>query len=256
MDPFDYVSEYKQKMMTVTAIAYVKEACRCKGFVSTLLGPALRWLFASSRKPQKHAGDLYRITQGANETIGEFNTRLNNEKVAVRECEVSIAVEAFRRDLRYELDLYKQLTLHPCHSFEALQEKAAAAIRLEEDVLARASIPSTPSVSSTSAIEKSSRKQSIGKKEERYIPYGRGINRINNREENQQLHTLTEYGFTTCVRGILKALREMGDGVRWPRPPVEGQSWRKESKKKCEFNHDIGHTTEDCYTLRREIRRL
>ncbi|XP_074300187.1 uncharacterized protein LOC141631412 [Silene latifolia] len=48
----------------------------------------------------------------------------------------------------------------------------------------------------------------------------------------------------------------MGDGVRWPRPPVEGQSWRKDSKKKCEFHHDIGHTTEDCYTLRRKIRRL
>ncbi|XP_074315176.1 uncharacterized protein LOC141651358 [Silene latifolia] len=25
----------------------------------------------------------------------------------------------------------------------------------------------------------------------------------------------------------------MGDGVRWPRPPVEGQSWRKDSKKKA-----------------------
>ncbi|XP_074298333.1 uncharacterized protein LOC141629192 [Silene latifolia] len=48
----------------------------------------------------------------------------------------------------------------------------------------------------------------------------------------------------------------MADGLRWPRPPVEGQSWRKDSKKKCKFHHDIGHTTEDCYTLRREIRRL
>ncbi|XP_074271739.1 uncharacterized protein LOC141595673 [Silene latifolia] len=48
----------------------------------------------------------------------------------------------------------------------------------------------------------------------------------------------------------------MGDGVRWPKPPVEGQTWRKDSKKKCEFHRDIGHNTEDCYTLRREIKRL
>ncbi|XP_074290507.1 uncharacterized protein LOC141617221 [Silene latifolia] len=48
----------------------------------------------------------------------------------------------------------------------------------------------------------------------------------------------------------------MGDRVRWPRPPVEEQAWRKDSKKKCEFHRDIGHNTEDCYTLRREIRRL
>ncbi|XP_074278110.1 uncharacterized protein LOC141601712 [Silene latifolia] len=170
--------------------------------------------FASSRKPQKHAGDLYRIIQGANETIGEYNTRFNNEKVAVRECDVSTAVEAFIRGLHHESDLYKHLTMHPYHSFEAVQEKAAAAIRLEEDNLARASMPSTPSVSSTSAMEKSNRKQPTSKKEERYMPYGRGVNRIGNREENHQLFILTEYGFTTSVGGLLNALREMGDGVR------------------------------------------
>ncbi|XP_074297637.1 uncharacterized protein LOC141628383 [Silene latifolia] len=178
-DPFDHVSQYKQKMMTVTAVGHVKEAYMCKGFGSILSGPALRWLvslpnssistfadlvnaftqqLASSRKPQKHAGDLYRIVQGTNETIGEYNTRLNNEKVAVRECDMSTAVEAFRRGLHHESDLYNQLTMHPCHSFEAVQEKATAAIRLEEDILARASILSTPSVSSTSAMEKLSRK--------------------------------------------------------------------------------------------------
>ncbi|XP_074299840.1 uncharacterized protein LOC141631012 [Silene latifolia] len=48
----------------------------------------------------------------------------------------------------------------------------------------------------------------------------------------------------------------MEEGVRWPRPPMEGQSWRKDSNKMCEFHRDIGHTTEDGYTLRREIRRL
>ncbi|XP_074277904.1 uncharacterized protein LOC141601514 [Silene latifolia] len=178
-DHFDHVSQYKQKMITVTTIGHVKEACMCKGFGSTLSGPALRWLgsllnrsistfddlvnaftqqFASSRKPQKHAGDLYRIVQGANETIGEFNTRFNNEKVAVRECDVSTAVEAFRRGLHNDSDLYKLLTMHPCHSFEADQEKATSAIRLEEDMLARACIPSTLGISSTSAIEKSGRK--------------------------------------------------------------------------------------------------
>ncbi|XP_074283559.1 uncharacterized protein LOC141608107 [Silene latifolia] len=48
----------------------------------------------------------------------------------------------------------------------------------------------------------------------------------------------------------------MGDRVIWPRPPVEEQAWRKDSKRKCEFHRDIGHNTEDCYTLHREIRRL
>ncbi|XP_074291159.1 uncharacterized protein LOC141617932 [Silene latifolia] len=199
-NPFDHISQYKQKMMTVTVVGQVKEACMCKGFGSTLAGPVFRWFvslpnrsistfaelvnvftqqFACSRKPQKHVGDLYRIVQGAGETIGEYNT-----------------------------------------SFEAVQEKAAATIRLEEDILARPSLLNTPSVSSTSAVEKSGRKQ------------------------------------PTSIGGILKALREIGDGVRWPKPPVEEQGWRKDSKKKCEFHRDNWHNTEDCYTLRREIKRL
>ncbi|XP_074265914.1 uncharacterized protein LOC141588367 [Silene latifolia] len=259
--------------MTVTAVGQVKEASMCKEFGSTLTGPALRWFvslpnrsistfaelvnaftqqFASSRKPQKHAGDLYRIVQGAGETIEEYNTRFNNEKVAVWECDISTAVEAFRRGLHHDSDLYKQLTMHPCHSFEAVQEKAATAIRLEEDILARASLPNTPIVFSTSAVEKSGRKQPTSKRDEIYRPYGRGVNRI---EENQLLPTLAEYGFTVGIGGILKALREMGDRVRWPKPPLEEQAWRKDSKKKCEFHRDIGHNTEDCYTLRREIKR-
>ncbi|XP_074271045.1 uncharacterized protein LOC141594966 [Silene latifolia] len=177
--------------------------------------------FASSRKPQKHAVDLYRIVQGVNKTIREFNTRFNNENVAVRECDVSTTVEEFRRGLHHDSNLYKLLTMQICHSFEAVQEKAATAIRLEEDMLARARIPSTPSVSSTSAVEKSGRKKPTGKEEERYKPYGIGVNRIDNREENQQLPTLAEYGFTTSIGGILKALREMEHGVIWPRPPIE-----------------------------------
>ncbi|XP_074304482.1 uncharacterized protein LOC141639196 [Silene latifolia] len=117
-------------------------------------------------------------------------------------------------------------------------------------------MPSTPSVSSTSAMEKLGRKQPTRKKDERYKPYARGVNKVDNREENQQLPTLAEYGLISGVGRILKALREMGDRVRWPRPSVEGQAWRKDSKKKCEFHRDIGHNMEDCYTLRRDIRRL
>ncbi|XP_074271601.1 uncharacterized protein LOC141595535 [Silene latifolia] len=133
-NPFDHISQYKQKMMTVTAVGHVKEACMCKGFGSTLSGPTLRWFvslpnrsiytfaellnaftqqFASSQKPKKHARDLYIIVLGAGETIGEYNTRFNNEKMAVRECDVLTTVEVFRRGLHLDSDLYKQLTMHP-----------------------------------------------------------------------------------------------------------------------------------------------
>ncbi|XP_074314372.1 uncharacterized protein LOC141649585 [Silene latifolia] len=185
IDPFDHMSQYKQKMMTVTAVGQVKEACMCKGFGPTLTRPALRWFVSLPNRLISTFAEL-----GAGETIGEYNTRFNNEKVAVRECDVSKVVEAFRRGLHHDSDLYKQLTMHPCHSFELVQEKAAAAaIRLEEDILARVSLPNAPSVFNTSAVEKSGRKQSASKRDESYRPYGRGVNRI---KENKQLPTLAE----------------------------------------------------------------
>ncbi|XP_074299329.1 uncharacterized protein LOC141630401 [Silene latifolia] len=246
-DPFDHMSQYKQKMMTVTAVGQVKEACMCKEFGSTLTEPTLQCF--------QVAGSHKNMQETCSESSREQEKPLGNTTPdsTMREFDVSTAVEAFRRGLHHDSDMYKQLTMHPYHSFEAVQEKAAAAIRLEEDILARASLPNTPSVSSTSAVDKSARKQSTSKRDERYRSYGRGVNRV---EENQQLPTLAEYGFTTGIRGILKALREMGDGVRWPKPLIERQAWRKDSKKKCEFHRDIGHNTEDCYTLRREIMRL
>ncbi|XP_074283072.1 uncharacterized protein LOC141607624 [Silene latifolia] len=81
------------------------------------------------------------------------------------------------------------------------------------------------------------------------------INKVEERDDPQSLPKLNEYGFTTGMAGLLRALRQLGDKVRWPKPPVEGQAWRKDNKKKCEFHDEISHTMEDCYTLRREVRR-
>jgi len=162
-DPLDHVSQYKQKMMVSPATGPLKEAGMCKGFGSTLSGAALQWFvslpnksiatfadlvnafaqqFASSRKPEKQSSDMYRITQDFGETITEYMTRFNIEKVAIPGCDVTTAIQAFRRGLHRDSDLYKELTMHPCLPFDQVQTRAKAAMRLEEDHMYQRSIPS------------------------------------------------------------------------------------------------------------------
>ena len=42
-DPDDHVSQYKQRMFTIAIPRDLREACMCKGFGSSLVGPALQW---------------------------------------------------------------------------------------------------------------------------------------------------------------------------------------------------------------------
>ena len=42
-DPLEHIAQYKQRMFIVPITKDLREACMCKGFGSTLTGPALQW---------------------------------------------------------------------------------------------------------------------------------------------------------------------------------------------------------------------
>ncbi|XP_074300243.1 uncharacterized protein LOC141631477 [Silene latifolia] len=174
-DPLVHVNQYKQKMMVVIATGSLKEACMCKGFGSTLSRVALQWFvslpnksistfpdlvntfnqqFASTHKPEKQTSDLYRVVQRFEESTRDNLNRFNIEKVSILKCDVPIAVEAFRRGLHHDSDLYSELTKYPCTTFEEVQKKAVTFMRLEED----------ESMRDVYDTERTNRKITIGKK--------------------------------------------------------------------------------------------
>ncbi|XP_074291522.1 uncharacterized protein LOC141618320 [Silene latifolia] len=65
---------------------------------------------------------------------------------------------------------------------------------------------------------------------------------------------LTKYPCHTFEDVQAKTLRldNIGPVVRWPRK-VENPNPRRDNSKWCEFHMDIGHTTDDCFTLRKEV---
>ena len=92
----------------------------CKGFGSTLIGPALQWYinlptrsissfaglsdkfveqFASSKSLEKTSDGLYEIIQHRVEPLRDYIARFNHEKVAVPECSIPTVIFAFKRGL-------------------------------------------------------------------------------------------------------------------------------------------------------------
>ena len=117
----------------------------CKGFGSSLIGPALQWYtnlpnnsissfaqltdtfveqFASSRKLEKESDDLYGIVQRRGESLRDYVGHFNKEKVSITNCNIHTALLALRKGLHHDSDLYKELTKYPCRTMEDVLAKA------------------------------------------------------------------------------------------------------------------------------------
>ncbi|XP_074300317.1 uncharacterized protein LOC141631559 [Silene latifolia] len=230
--------------MVITATGSLKEACMCKGFKSTLSGAAL------SRKSKKHTSDLYRIEQGFEESTRDYLNKFNKEKVAIPRCDIATAIQAFHRGLHQDSDLFKDLTKHPCTTFDEVQSTAIAVMRLEEDSAPIRGVYDSGPVSKKAPVEK---------RNERPKPYSRSVNRVSGNSEGKSEVDLppkvSEYGFTTNLAGLFKALKELGRRVRWQKPPAKGYpSSRKDTGKKCEFHGSNTHDTDEYHSLRKEVK--
>lgn len=153
-DPDNHIAQYKQRMFTTAIAREFREASMCKGFGSSLTGPALQWFtnlpntsidsfasltdrfveqFASSRNLEKTADDLYEVIQRKGEPLRSYVGRFNKEKVSIPSCVTSTAISAFKRGLLPEGDLYKELTKYQCRTMEDVLSRAWAQIKWEED---------------------------------------------------------------------------------------------------------------------------
>ena len=127
-DPDDHVAQYRQTMLTIALPKDSREATMCKGFGSTLTGPAMQWYinlpsrsiasftilsdkfveqFASSMDLEKTSDGLYEILRHQAEPLRGYIARFNQEKVAIPECSIPTSISAFKRGLLPDGDLYK-----------------------------------------------------------------------------------------------------------------------------------------------------
>ncbi|XP_056843232.1 uncharacterized protein LOC130495754 [Raphanus sativus] len=248
----------------------------CKGFGSTLTGPALQWYinlptksiksfaalsdkfveqFASSRNLEKNSDDLYEVLQHRNEPLRSYIARFNQEKVATPQCNANTTISAFKRGLLPEGDLYKELIKYKCRTMEDVLSRAWAQVRWEEDVASKAkACPKYHQKSSkrtTNDRDEPSHPKSA--RETSNPSRGRYQHRPLPRSEGMMVSTWPDISHLAISKPeLIGVLRQMGPQVKWP-PKMKAAEANRYPKRWCEFHSDHGHTTEDCIALKMEV---
>ncbi|XP_031247982.1 uncharacterized protein LOC116105714 [Pistacia vera] len=238
-DPDDHIASYKQRMFTVSKPRPLREACMCKSFGSSLSDPALQWCtnlpngsidsfaqltdtfveqFASSKKLEKLSADLYRVYQRRGKPLREYISRFNREKISIPACNPETTVDAFRKGLLLDGELYKELTKLGCTAMEDALVWAVIQIRWEEDEINRT---------------------------------------IHSRYEPRRSDRKLEPGLidtATTLQHVVAIIKGLGSTVKCP-GKLHPEA-RRDTTKWCKFHNNHGHNTVDCIALRLEVAAL
>lgn len=157
-DPDRHMAHYKQRMFAIIVPEKVQETCMCRGFGMSLIGPALKWYmsipvksistftelhdlfvsqFASSKRLEKTAADLYRLHIKWGETLRSFVGRFNKERLEIDHPDEATCINAFRKWLWTWMPLYEELTKCQPKTWAEVMRRALAEMRLEEDIINR-----------------------------------------------------------------------------------------------------------------------
>ncbi|KAF2559139.1 hypothetical protein F2Q68_00016753 [Brassica cretica] len=226
-------------MLAVALPKESREATMCKGFGSTLTGPALKWyinLPSRSIPPSRFpaisswnnlpAAGIWRkplmastksSSTGRN-TCKATITRFSQERVVIQKCSIPTAIFAFKRGLLPDGDLYKELTKYQCKTMEDVLSRAWAQVKWEEDVASRANSQQKQDPKTikdrTEPDEKPSQRPA---RDFENRNWGRYQNRPIEKAEGMAVSTWPYISHLSVSRPeLINVLRQMGQQVKWP----------------------------------------
>ncbi|KAF5764919.1 putative retrotransposon gag domain-containing protein [Helianthus annuus] len=209
-DPEEQIAQYRERMEINPIPERLKEACLCKGFGSTLTGSALKWLlslppysitsfanlvnlfnnqFSCSRKFERLTSDLYRITQGHNESLRDYITKFSKESLDIPNLDMATAVEAFKMGLLKDSLFYDDLVMTPCRNLDEVRTRALRFIRLEDD----------KRIQERQVGSSKQEKQGSSFKSNRFKSYNRtdnqNVHAVDQEEDDEDYPPISEYCF-------------------------------------------------------------
>ncbi|KAL7602922.1 hypothetical protein Lser_V15G16606 [Lactuca serriola] len=251
---------------------HLKEACLCKGFGSTLTGSTLKWLqngpphsitsfahlvnifnnqFSCSRTFEKITSDLYRVVQGPKEKLRDFVKRFGREALSIPNIDMATIVEVFKMGLRKDSPFYEDLVMTSCKGLDEVRCRALRFNRLEEDKEIQKRSNTLNQYENPNRKVESSTQRSYKLKPYSKLDHHR-VNALEDGGEEEELPKIIEYCLSVDVSGVIHAMQDLRDKTRWTKRDKKSTAWKDKSKW-CAYNEDLGHITEACIALRKEI---
>ncbi|XP_043717607.1 uncharacterized protein LOC122665521 [Telopea speciosissima] len=247
-DPNDHIS-YFNSMMTVYGGS---DVVSCQSFPTPLKGPVALWFaklkpnsirsftelakaivsrFQSSVKQKKTVANLLAFKQCSDDSIRDYIARFNVKSLEIKDLDDAMAFNALHNGVTNH-DLVKSLALDPVMTVPQLLDHCYQYANMFDIMKARKAVDGkAPEEKRTSEKDEKKKDTKRARSDRDQSPNYTSLNT-----------TRTKILMEVYNRGLLQ----------WPRPMFSRPEDRNNNKF-CKFHKDVGHDTEDCRQLKREI---
>ncbi|XP_031270928.1 uncharacterized protein LOC116129317 [Pistacia vera] len=191
-----------------------------------------------------------------------FNGCFNRKKVSISYCNQETAVDAFRKRLIPDSELYEELTKFNCNTIEDVLARVWVEIRWEEDEVYKAKQNST-----TDRHHRQVERRKEWHSAELYqvkrgptrgnrYPNDHHTARHSERALDQpQRYKMPDYNLNIEPTEVVAMMKEMGKVVLWL-AKLKHTGTKRDTTKWCEFHEDHRHVTAKCIALCLEVMEL
>nr|XP_027075683.1 uncharacterized protein LOC113699515 [Coffea arabica] len=259
-DPEDYLFAFMRQMRLQMAA----DAVRCKTFPMFLEGKARQWFqglpprsirsfaqlarlfsaqFVSSRAFSKSTAHLMTIQQKPEESLREFMVRFNNESLQIRDQDDKVVMAAFINGLRKQ-KLYTKLVERPPKSVREMLDRAHEKANTEEANRLK---------SAQEKLRDDKRRRNTDQMDARHSQERK--NAYDRLPRSRPMGGDKFWTALTAPRTRVLAVMKQEELSRPPRPLI-GDKSRRDQGLYCAYHRDVGHDTEDCRHLKKDIKKL
>ncbi|XP_074574021.1 uncharacterized protein LOC141830496 [Curcuma longa] len=244
-DPEDHLGRFENAAL----LHQYTDAIKCRVFLTTLAGSALRWFnrlpqssiwsfadlkgaflrhFATSKTYRKTIMDLFATKQKTRESLKDFVRRFNQIAQEVPAASSDVLVNAFSQGLT-EGDFFRSIIKRPPENFDVLLSRADKYIHVEEAQSARRRDTEPGHSSST----------------HRNAP---PVSRADRKPAPQLLPRSDSDRTSTPAKQSQRTIHEVNNQ---PGPPAGASRW---VPRFCAYHQSRSHDTNECHQYARELR--
>ncbi|XP_071926041.1 uncharacterized protein [Coffea arabica] len=259
-DPEDHLFAFLTQMRLQTAA----DAVRCKTFPMFLEGKARQWFqglpprsirsfaqlarlfaaqFVSSRAFSKSTAHLMTIQQRPEESLREYMVRFNNESLQVRDRDDKVVMAAFINGLRKQ-KLYTELVERPPKSVREMLDRTHEKANAEEANRLKSAQERLRDDKRRRGTDQVDARSGLGRKSAYDRP-----------PTNRPMGGDKPWTTLTAPRARVLAVMEQ-EGLSRPPRPLGGDKSRRDQGLYCAYHRYVGHDTEDCRHLKKDIEKL